>query len=241
MVGKSWQKWLWGGLGWAIGGPIGAIIGFALGSLNSTALDIPLSGQRKTVPGDFGAAFLVLAAAVMKADGSLKRSELEVVKRFLTSHFGEEYAKERLLLFREILKQNIDVREVCIQIRMNLDISSRLELMHLLYAISLADDEFHQAEDRVLNDIANLIGVSAADNMSIKAMFVKSTNWAYDVLEITKTASDDEVKKAYRKLALRHHPDKVHHLGPDFQKEAHEKFNKVKEAYEAIQKERKIA
>ena len=241
MVGKGWQKWLWGGLGWAIGGPIGAIIGFALGSLNSTSLEIPTPGQRRTVPGDFGAAFLVLAAAVMKADGSLKRSELDIVRQFLVSHFGEEYAKERLLLFREILSQNIDVRQVSTQIRMNLDMASRLELMHLLYAISMADGEFHKAEEQVLNDIASMIGLSTADNISIKAMFVKSSFWAYEVLEIDKSVSDDEVKKAYRKLAVRHHPDKVHHLGPDFQKEAHEKFNKITEAYDAIQKERKIA
>lgn len=241
MVGKGWQKWLWGGLGWAIGGPIGAIIGFALGSLNSTALDIPQPGKRRTVPGDFGASFLVLAAAVMKADGSLKKSELEIVKTFLVRHFGETYAKERLQLFKEILKQHIDVREVCMQIRVNLDMAARLELMHLLYAISLADHEFHRSEEQVLHDIASLIGLSAADNQSIKAMFIKSTSWAYDVLEIDKSASNDEVKKAYRKLAVRHHPDKVHHLGPDFQKEAHEKFNKLNEAYEAVRKERNMA
>ena len=65
------NKWLWGGLGWAIGGPIGAIMGYALGSMSSQN-----QNYSKTRGGDFGAAMLVLFAAVMKADDQLKKTEL---------------------------------------------------------------------------------------------------------------------------------------------------------------------
>ena len=71
------NKWLWGGLGWAIGGPIGAIMGYALGSMSSQN-----QNYSKTRGGDFGAAMLVLFAAVMKADDQLKKTELEFVKKF---------------------------------------------------------------------------------------------------------------------------------------------------------------
>lgn len=52
----------------------------------------------------------------------------------------------------------------------------------------------------------------------------------YDILELTKTASDDEIKKAYRKLALKWHPDK----NPDHQKEAEKRFKEISEAYEVL-------
>ena len=71
------NKWLWGGLGWALGGPIGAIMGYAIGSMGESQQQ-----HSQTRGGDFGAAMLILFAAVMKADNELKKTELEFVKRF---------------------------------------------------------------------------------------------------------------------------------------------------------------
>ena len=71
-------------------------------------------------------------------------------------------------------------------------------------------------------------------------MFYKEVDSAFKILEIEKSATDLEVKKAYRKMALKFHPDKVAHLGEDHQKAAREKFQKVQEAYEQICKERDI-
>ena len=69
----SMNKWLWGGLGWALGGPIGGIMGYAIASMGESQ-----SRQRAhTRGGDFGAAMMILFAAVMKADGELKKTELE--------------------------------------------------------------------------------------------------------------------------------------------------------------------
>ena len=56
----------------------------------------------------------------------------------------------------------------------------------------------------------------------------------YKILEVSPDASDDEVKKAYRVAAMKHHPDKVSHLGEDVRKKAEEKFAKVNEAYDKI-------
>ena len=236
---SSWNKWLFGGLGWAVGGPIGGIIGFALGAM--TEENVELTGSsRNTLPGDFGSALLILCGGLMKADNNLKKSELDFVKAFFIRQFGVENTRERMLLFREILKQEYSITDVCQQIRQNLDYSSKLELIHLLFGLARADGEIHSSEISYIEHVSGLLNIKLPDFVSIKAMFVKDKQALYKILEIDVTATDEEVKKAYRRMAVKYHPDKVHHLGPDFRKDAEEKFKKINEAYEHIKKERGI-
>ena len=82
------------------------------------------------------------------------------------------------------------------------------------------------------------MAITGPDFESIRAMFVSQTDASYRILEIEPTSSDDDVKKAFRTMAMKYHPDKVSHLGEDFKKVAHEKFRKVQEAYDQIKKER---
>ncbi len=241
-------KWIGGIIGWAIGGPLGGIVGFFLGSLfDNTQVIYHTTGQgpyqdenrrQQTHEGDFGISLLVLSAAVMKADPSVKRSELEYVKEFFKQQFGQEKAAQYILLLREILQQDIDLRHVCQQIRMMMDHSSRLQLLHYLFGLSQSDGNISEAELQVVQTIASHLGISAADFESIKAMFVKDATSAYTVLEISPDASIDEIKKAYRKMAVKYHPDKVSHLGEDVQRQAKEKFQQLNAAYEQIKKER---
>ena len=237
-MNKGWGKWLWGGLGWAVGGPIGGILGFALGAINEQQGSQVATTGSQSKPGDFGSALLVLCAALMKADNKLLKSELEFVKQFFTRQFGADYTRERMLLFREILKQDIQLDPVCLQIRQHLNYSSRLEMLHLLFGLAAADSDVNEDEQRLLKRIADLIGLSDEDYTSLKAMFVKDKHAFYKMLEIDPGVSDDDVKKAYRRMAMKFHPDKVHHLGPDFQKDAQEKFKKINSAYEEIKKQR---
>ena len=235
-------KWLGGGLGWAFGGPIGAIIGFALGSvLDDTKVVVNGSGMNNpTLVGDFSASLLVLAAAVIKADGTVLKSELEYIKKFFIKNFGVEHTQEQMLVLRELLQKDIPVREVCMQIRQNMEHAARLQLIHFLFGVSSADGTVHAREVNVIAEIAGYLGVNTADFNSLKAMFYKDTDSDYKILEIEKSATDDEVKKAYRKMAVKFHPDKVSHLGDDIQKDAKEKFQKLQNAYDAIKKQRGI-
>ncbi len=243
-MGK-FAKWIGGGLGFVFGGPIGGLLGFFLGSVvdgTSVSREQPTSDRRlyRTTAGDFGMSLIVLIAAVMKADGKILRSELDYVKRFFVSQFGPGTAQEALQMLRDLLKQDIPLRDVCTQIRQNMDYPSRLQLIHILYNISAADNHFGTAEVSVIKTIADYMGISASDYESIRNMFIPSTDAAYRVLEVERTATDEELKKAYRKMALKYHPDKVSHLGDDFRKSAEEKFKAVNQAWEKIKKERNI-
>jgi DnaJ like chaperone protein len=247
----KYGKWVGLGLGWALGGPIGGILGLVFGSMYDgmqsgsnyqyQAGSHPYEtagGRQRTRPGDFAASLLVLSAAVMKADGKVLKSELDYVKRFFTQQFGEKLAVENMLVLREILKQEINVQQVSQQIRQYMDSSSRLQLIHYLFGISSADGFVHSKEVDEIRRISNFMGIRTPDFESIKAMFYKDVYSSYKILETTPDASDDEVKKAYRKMATKYHPDKVSHLGEEFQKAAKEKFQNVQSAYEQIKKER---
>lgn len=240
-------KWLGGGLGWALGGPIGAIIGFALGSmLDDTEVTVQRGNTTTThskasvTVNDFTASLVVLSAAVMKSDGKALKSELDFVRRFFIQQFGEAKANADMLLLKEVLKKDIPLQDVCNQIRHYMPIASRLQLIHYLFGLSKADGDIHPAEIAVIEQISYYLGVGAADMNSIKAMYYRDTESDYKILEIEPNASDDEVKKAYRRMAVKFHPDKVAHEGEAVQKAATEKFKKVQEAYENIKKKRGI-
>jgi len=234
-------KWLGGGLGFVMGGPIGGLMGFLVGSvIDHTTQDSSTYSARNsiTAQGDFSMSLLVLVAAVMKADGKVVKSELDYVKQFFVRQFGQDSAREALLMLKDILKQDIPVRDICVQISRNMDYSSRLQLLHLLFNISLADSTIHPKEVELLEKISGAMGVASNDFLSIKNMFIPETDSSYKILEIEPASTNEEVKKAYRRMAMKYHPDKVSHLGEEFRKTADEKFKKVNEAYEKIKKER---
>lgn len=236
-------KWIGGGLGFVMGGPLGAVLGFLVGSMvDSTTIQTSryITPGQSTAQGDFGMSLLVLVAAMMKADGKVVKSELDYVKQFFVRQFGQSSAREALLMLKDILKKDIPVRDVCNQISQNMDYSSRLQLLHLLFNISIADGAINASEIEAVEKMSGYLGIATSDYVSIRNMFVPETDSSYKILEIEPAVTDEEVKKAYRRMAVKYHPDKVSHLGEEFRKTADEKFKKVNEAYEKIKKERNI-
>ncbi len=184
---------------------------------------------------------LVLISAVMNADGKVMRSELDMVKSMLLRTYTDEQVKQYLLILRELLKKQVDVAGVCKQIRANMSYSQRLELLHILFRISRADGDVSPGELRMLEYIAAHVGITTPDYLSVRAMFVVSSDADYEILEIKPDASDDEVKRAYRRMAMKYHPDKLSGLGEQLKKEADDKFRRVQQAYEQIKKKRGMA
>ena len=240
------KKMLWGGLGWALGGPIGAIIGYSFASMSGqSSTNYGGAYQNrvypKTQPGDFIVSLLVLFGAVMKADKRMLKSELDFVKQFLSKQFSQSQVQDFMTLFKDIIEQEYPLRDVCRQIVRSMDHPSRLELIHILFALSKADGHVDKDEVKVIQNIANYLNINQNDFNSIEAMFFRNTLSDYTILELKPNASDSELKKGYRKMAAKYHPDKVNHLGNDLRKLAEEKFKSVNEAYQNIKKERGLS
>ena len=236
-VGK---KILWGGLGWVLGGPIGAIIGYSLAGFTGqpSNANYQYTSYPQTQPGDFIVSLLVLFGAVMKADKQMLKSELDYVKEFLSKQFDREQVKNFMILFKDITKQDYPLRDVCRQITRSMDHPSRLELIHILFELSQADGKIHLEEIKVIKTICRYLNININDFNSIQAMFVRNTLSDYKILGINKTATDNDIKKAFRTVATKYHPDKVGHLGDELRVLAEEKFKAVNDAYQNIKKER---
>ena len=234
-MATNYKKWIWGGLGWAIAGPIGGILGYALGAIGQSG---SYAGQTKG--GDFLSVLLILFAAVMKADGVQKKSELEYIKKFLVSQFGINQTKQLLQIFKKILEQDYSLEEVCLQIKSRMDKASRLQLVHVLFGLSQSDGDVHADEIKVINKISTLLGISNIEYQSIESMFKEDLDSAYKVLGVNSNSTDLEIKKAYRRMANKFHPDKIAHLGEEYKNIAQEKFKSVSDAYHRIKKDRNL-
>jgi DnaJ like chaperone protein len=242
----SFGKWIGGSLGWAFGGPIGALIGFAVGSmLDGSQISVSTNtlGSSRTAEGDFKMSLLVLMACIMKADGRIMKAELAVAKRFLVANFGEQGALEALQILKNLLEQPIDEAQVAMQVNQYMNYASKLELLHLLFDIAYADDEIHPSELAAIKRIADIFRIDRLDFESLKAPYMKQVDrdWAYKALEIESGATNDEIKKAYRTMAKKYHPDLVNDLGEEVKKSATEKFRSINEAYESLKKQRGIS
>jgi len=235
-------------LGFTLGGPIGALVGVALGGMahNLTGGGVQpnrtLESGVSSTSADFHISFLVLSAIVIKADGKVHHKELEFVRAGFVQMFGKEKANQSFKVFENIVNQDINTKEICDQIRGYTTHAIRLQLVHFLFQIGQADGHLHGKEIDAIRKIANYLYVRSADFESIHAMFAEKTTRVdyYTILEITPSATHDEVKRAYRKMAKKYHPDKLIDLGADVKAAGKEKFMKVQEAYDIICKERGI-
>jgi len=248
-MGKLAGTIIGGGIGWALFGPLGALIGAYIGNVVTNESGVQkkrgkaepgatFASYGDTRAGDFAVAMLALFAYVSKSDHNLKSSEIQYVKKFLVDKFGTQNGQDLLYLYREILGKDYNIYDIAHQIRDNMDYYSRMELLHVLFGIAAVDGDLHTAELQVIREIADALGISARDYETIRAIFGGGTNRFYEILGIKPNDDVETIKKAYRDLAVKYHPDKVANLGPEFQKLAEEKFKSINDAYQTIRKER---
>lgn len=254
-------KWIGGIVGFMAAGPLGALAGYALGIMFENNVEEDGTNRQYGAGGiyedqaygqrnSFLFSMLVFASYIIKADGKVMHSEMEFVRQFLRVNFGEAAVSEgnRILLNlfeqrKQMEKENPSafkntILECGEQIKQNMSYELRLQLLSFLAKIAQCDGHVCQAEIDALKEVALAMGLSAKEVESMMNLGGNTLEEAYKVLELTPDASNEEVKNAYRKLALKHHPDKVATLGDDVKKAAEEKFQQINNAKEMIFKAR---
>ena len=236
-------KWIAAFLGYLLFRIPGALIGFLIGSfaeqLQGGSGMLGDMGKRRVSPADFELHLLSLCSIVIKADGKVSQRELDYVRQYFIQTYGKEKANAIFRTFNEVInKRQISAQRICAFLTPRTRYEVRMQLLHFLFGIARADGAVGTAEVNKIKEIAGYLRVAMRDFESIKAMFIREADNAYKILEIPKSATDDEVKKAYRRMAKRYHPDKVVTEDEAIRKGAEEKFKEVQKAYEHIQKER---
>ncbi len=248
---KMLGKLVGAAIGGYLGGTIGALIGIVVGhcvrdvpvadrEAGRAAYSQPTSaaGQGKYM---FISNLVSLLVAMTKADGKITKEEIKVISRFFQENLG--YRGQDLSYIKELIEESLqmehDIEEICYQFRIVSSYQARVLLLELLYQVAYADNTIHPAEQAMLQRIAGLLGILSFDQQRVGALFQgQDEDRYYHILGIDKTAGVNEIKKAYRKLVLENHPDKVNYLGPEYVKVAHQQFTKINEAYNYISRQR---
>lgn len=261
-------KWIGGVLGFIVtGSPLGALAGFALGSLfdgekiNNSSLfgsgfdtnssfsnqqQAQATGQQRN---DFLFSLLVLASYIIRADGRVMHSEMNLVRNWLRTNFGEAGQAEGEQIIMKLFEQQKRVgtteyrqavMDSCRQIRQFMMYEQRLQLLSFLVMLAQADGVVVNDEVSALRELTIELGLTIDDLNSMLNLQDAGTSLdaAYRVLGVSPSATDQEVKAAYRRLALQHHPDKVSALGDDVRRAAEKKFQEINAAKETIWKAR---
>ena len=253
-------KWIGGIVGFMAMGPLGALAGYAIGSLlenASNAGNAPADGYGDTGASSYEGqrnsflfAMLVMASYIIRADGRIMHSEMEFVRRFLRANFGEAAVGQGEQILLNLFEQRKQmersnpmafrntIHECGAQIAANLTYEQRLQMLDFLAKIAQSDGTVCQAEIDALKEVALSMGLSDKEVDSMLNLRGNSLEDAYKVLEITPDATDAEVRAAYRRLALKHHPDKVATLGEDIRRAAEEKLQEINDAKERVYKAR---
>ena len=273
----KYGKWIGGFIGLIAGGPLGALAGFALGSLldedgddiqkinqnsyghRSSAYSNTQSQanyqsrtryeeeQRNT----FRFSLLVLASYIIRADGKVMHSEMNLLRQWLRNNFGQNAVDDGEQIILKLFEQqkllgHSEFRSMvmgsCEQLRQIMSYEQRLQLLNFLVMIVQADGFVATAEVNALRECTLALGLSETDLNSMLNLQDAGTNLdaAYKVLGVSPTATNDEVKAAFRRLTLQNHPDKVASLGEDVRKAAEKKFKEINAAKETIWKARKL-
>lgn len=211
------------------------------GSSNQNFEDIFSYYRQQTTRYDVPTQLMALSAFMMKSDGKVLKVELEFVKQFLAHQFGPQFVQQHVQVLKHFLdSSSIPIQQICQDISMRMPVETRIQLLHYLFGIAQADGSVSDVEIKHLEQIASFMRVPPLDFRSVQGMFKKNLDGDYETLGVDANASDEEIKKAYRKMAVRYHPDKVASMGEEFQKGAKEKFQKIQEAYENIKKARNL-
>jgi len=256
-----WGKIAGGGIGFMLGGPLGGMLGAVLGhqvdkAKNKSGFDP--NSQERAQAAFFTATFSVMGH-IAKADGQVTQQEIQVAESiFDHMNFQPEQRKAAIELFNKGKQDDFDLQEVLSQFKQ--ECGRKITLIQMFMQIQLqavyADGDKHPQEERILKEICDVLGYPAAMLSQLEAMLFSQRQYqsghnnqsptqsdianAYSILGVEASASDADVKKAYRRLMSQHHPDKLISKGlpEEMIKIATDKSQQIQKAYELISKSR---
>ncbi len=234
-------KWITAFIGFSYFRFPGAIMGFILGRIIEKSFYKSNFSNQNTFTNSnkslMQLRLLTLAAIVIKADGKVDPKELEYVRHFFLSHFGKNQSDEIFRIFNSKIKiKNQSIAEITQFFNSISPYETKLQLIHFLFGIANSDGNISESELIKINQISDSLKINIKDYESIKAMFIREENSAYKILEIDPKSSVEEIKKAYRIMVKKYHPDKIKTKDPYLMKGAQEKFIQVQDAYELLKK-----
>ena len=240
---KRWTTWLGGGLGWALGGPVGALLGAALGNaLTDFWSKDPRGAAVPSAERDFHASLLVLASLVIKADGKVDQRELSFVREQFRQWFGTDRANEAFNFFKQVVREQPALTIVCAEVRRHMSLQGRIQIVGFLFGLAQADGAIEPSERQVIARIAQYLGIGQADFQRQELLHGSAEKRLdpYEVLGLSPSSSDSDLKSAYRRLVKKYHPDALQGMGEDVVKEAEASFRQIQAAYEELCKARGI-
>ena len=240
---KRWTTWLGGGLGWALGGPVGALLGAALGNaLPDFWSKDPRGAAVPSAERDFHASLLVLASLVIKADGKVDQRELSFVREQFRQWFGTDRANEAFNFFKQVVREQPALTIVCAEVRRHMSLQGRIQIVGFLFGLAQADGAIEPSERQVIARIAQYLGIGQADFQRQELLHGSAEKRLdpYEVLGLSPSSSDSDLKSAYRRLVKKYHPDALQGMGEDVVKEAEASFRQIQAAYEELCRARGI-
>ncbi|OUX16257.1 MAG: hypothetical protein CBE11_02540 [Rickettsiales bacterium TMED251] len=253
-----WGKIIGGTTGFALGGPLGAILGLAAGhgmdkantytknSYNENTDD--LHKKQKYKEQIFATGVIALAAKLSKADGIVTKNEIEAFKKLFEFPKEDEKSVANLFDAAKLDSNSYQVYASQLYEEFKTDRTLLSEILNSLFAIALADNSLHPKEEKMLLEIVYIFGFSMKDFESIKNIHNKSVLndkekiiKYYKVLGVNESDSIEKISAKYKEIVKEYHPDRLQGLGlpKDFLELANNKMMMINEAYNEIKKNRK--
>lgn len=249
---------LLGALIGSIAGPLGTLLGGLIGHLFDRAAEerqflgaasaarVAAESARDPVSQaqvNFLACLIGLSISVADVDGKVRASHVEAMKDFFRRNFsfgpGDQGLIQRLIEEMYRSRQKIDVAGLCGYYAAVSPFEGRVLLLRLLFKIASADPAgVTRAEEELIRRIAVTLGLGEQVFRQVRAELVRESGHPWEVLGIPPGSGIEEIKAAYRQLSLKHHPDRVANLGPEFVKVAEERFKAIQRAYEELRREK---